>query len=164
MRNKSLELELEEILKSEEEIVDENINHLMWLIAFNFFCTFVIAFSMYKIGVAPKVTVVFLFLLVIGQIWASINWFGGDLLKPLIIIGFTLMEFLLIACFSIKNLDETGRGKSIGEKYNGRCASTTIAKSGLDENGKEVVLFYFNSNQIDKAIERVLITERCSHL
>ena len=52
MRNKSLELELEEILKSEEEIVDENINHLMWLIAFNFFCIFVIAFSMYKIGVA----------------------------------------------------------------------------------------------------------------
>lgn len=66
MRNKSLELELEEILKSEEEIVDENINHLMWLIAFNFFCTFVIAFSMYKIGVAPKVTVVFLFLSVIS--------------------------------------------------------------------------------------------------
>ena len=164
MDNREIQAEVEAILKSAEKDIDDNINGVMWLLGFNLFVLSSIVLFMYNVGVAPKLTVVALFIAVFGQAIASIKWFGGELLKPLVIIGFTLGEFLLVSCFSISDLNQTGKGKSIASKYNGRCLGTALIQKGLDENGKKVVFFYFNSNQIDKAIERIITKESCSHL
>ena len=164
MDNREIQAEVEAILKSAEKDIDDNINGVMWLLGFNLFVLSSIVLFMYNVGVAPKLTVVALFVAIFGQAIASMMWFGGELLKPLAIIGFTLGEFLLVSCFSISDLNQTGKGKSIASKYNGACIATNLVKTSKNENGGEVIFFYFNSNQIDKAIEKVLVKERCEHL
>ena len=164
MIDNALLSDVDAILKDGEKDIDDNINSVMWLLGFNLFVLSTIVLFMYNVGVAPKLTVLLLFIAVFGQAIASIKWFGGELLKPLVIVGFTLGEFLLISCFSISDLNKTSKGRSISSKYNGRCLGTTLIQKGLDENGKKVVFFYFNSNQIDKAIERIITKESCSHL
>lgn len=164
MDNREIKAEVEAILKSAEKDIDDNINGVMWLLGFNLFVLSSIVLFMYNVGVAPKLTVVALFVAIFGQAIASMMWFGGELLKPLVIIGFTLGEFLLISCFSISDLNKTGKGRSISSKYNGACIATNLVKTSKNENGKEVIFFYFNSDQIDKAIEKVLVKEKCEHL
>ena len=164
MDNREIQAEVEAILKSAEKDIDDNINGIMWLLGFNLFVLSAIVLFMYNVGVAPKLTVLLLFIAVFGQAIASIKWFGGELLKPLVIVGFTLGEFLLISCFSISDLNKTGKGRSISSKYNGACISTNLVKTSKNENGKEVIFFYFNSDQIDKAIEKVLVKERCQQI
>lgn len=164
MDNREIQAEVEAILKSAEKDIDDNINGVMWLLGFNLFVLSTIVLFMYNVGVAPKLTVLLLFIAVFGQAIASVKWFGGELLKPLVIVGFTLGEFLLISCFSISDLNNTGKGRSISSKYNGACISTNLVKTSKNENGKEVIFFYFNSDQIDKAIEKVLVKEKCEHL
>ena len=164
MDNREIQAEVEAILKSAEKDIDDNINGVMWLLGFNLFVLSSIVLFMYNVGVAPKLTVVALFVAIFGQAIASMMWFGGELLKPLVIIGFTLGEFLLISCFSISDLNKTGKGKSIASKYNGACIATNLVKTSKNENGKEVIFFYFNSDQIDRAIEKVLVKERCQQI
>lgn len=164
MIDKALLAEVDAILKNGEKDIDNNINAVMWLLGFNLFVLSAIVLFMYNVGVAPKLTVLILFIAVFGQAIASMFWFGGELLKPLIIIGFSLGEFLLVSCFSISDLNQTGRGKSISSKYNGACIATNLVKTSKNENGQDVIFFYFNSNQIDKAIEKVLVKERCQQL
>ena len=164
MDNREIQAEVEAILKSAEKDIDDNINGVMWLLGFNLFVLSSIVLFMYNVGVAPKLTVVALFIAIFGQAIASIKWFGGELLKPLVIVGFTLGEFLLISCFSISDLNKTGKGRSISSKYNGACISTNLVKTSKNENGKEVIFFYFNSDQIDRAIEKVLVKERCQQI
>lgn len=164
MDNREIQAEVEAILKSAEKDIDDNITGIMWLLGFNLFVLSTIVLFMYNVGVAPKLTVLLLFIAVFGQAIASIKWFGGELLKPLVIVGFTLGEFLLISCFSISDLNKTGKGKSISSKYNGACLATNLVKTSKNENGKEVIFFYFNSDQIDKAIEKVLVKEKCQQL
>lgn len=164
MDNREIQAEVEAILKSAEKDIDDNINGVMWLLGFNLFVLSSIVLFMYNVGVAPKLTVVALFIAIFGQAIASIMWFGGELLKPLVIVGFTLGEFLLVSCFSISDLNQTGRGKSISSKYNGACIATNLVKTSKNENGNELIFFYFNSHQIDKAIEKVLVKERCEQL
>lgn len=164
MNNREIQAEVEAILKSAEKDIDDNINGVMWLLGFNLFVLSAIVLFMYNVGVAPKLTVVALFVAIFGQAIASIKWFGGELLKPLVIVGFTLGEFLLISCFSISDLNKTGKGRSISSKYNGACIATNLVKTSKNENGQEVIFFYFNSDQIDKAIEKVLVKEKCEHL
>ena len=164
MDNREIQAEVEAILKSAEKDIDDNINSVMWLLGFNLFVLSSIVLFMYNVGVAPKLTVLLLFIAVFGQAIASIKWFGGELLKPLVIVGFTLGEFLLISCFSISDLNKTGKGKSIASKYNGACIATNLVKTSKNENGKEVIFFYFNSDQIDRAIEKVLVKERCQQI
>ena len=164
MDNREIQAEVEAILKSAEKDIDDNINGVMWLLGFNLFVLSAIVLFMYNVGVAPKLTVVALFIAIFGQAIASMVWFGGELLKPLVIVGFTLGEFLLISCFSISDLNKTGKGRSISSKYNGACIVTNLVKTSKNENGKEVIFFYFNSDQIDKAIEKVLVKEKCEHL
>jgi hypothetical protein len=164
MDNREIQAEVEAILKSAEKDIDDNINGVMWLLGFNLFVLSSIVLFMYNVGVAPKLTVVALFVAIFGQAIASMMWFGGELLKPLVIIGFTLGEFLLISCFSISDLNKTGKGKSISSKYNGACIATNLVKTSKNENGGEVIFFYFNSDQIDRAIEKVLVKEKCEHL
>jgi hypothetical protein len=164
MDNREIQAEVEAILKSADKDIDDNINGIMWLLGFNLFVLSAIVLFMYNVGVAPKLTVLLLFIAVFGQAIASIKWFGGELLKPLVIVGFTLGEFLLISCFSISDLNKTGKGRSISSKYNGACISTNLVKTSKNENGKEVIFFYFNSDQIDKAIEKVLVKERCQQI
>lgn len=164
MDNREIQAEVEAILKSAEKDIDDNITGIMWLLGFNLFVLSAIVLFMYNVGVAPKLTVLILFIAVFGQAIASIKWFGGELLKPLVIVGFTLGEFLLISCFSISDLNKTGKGRSISSKYNGACIATNLVKTSKNENGKEVIFFYFNSDQIDKAIEKVLVKEKCEHL
>lgn len=164
MINQTLLSDVDAILKDGEKEIDDNINGIMWLLGFNLFVLSSIVLFMYNVGVAPKLTVLLLFIAVFGQAIASIKWFGGELLKPLVIVGFTLGEFLLISCISISDLNQTGKGKSISSKYDGACIATNLVKTSKNENGKEVIFFYFNSNQIDKAIEKVLVKERCEHL
>ena len=164
MDNREIQAEVEAILKSAEKDIDDNINGVMWLLGFNLFVLSSIVLFMYNVGVAPKLTVLLLFIAVFGQAIASIKWFGGELLKPLVIVGFTLGEFLLISCFSISDLNKTGKGKSIASKYNGACIATNLVKTSKNENGKEVIFFYFNSDQIDRAIEKVLVKERCQQI
>jgi len=164
MINQTLLSDVDAILKDGEKDIDDNINSVMWLLGFNLFVLSTIVLFMYNVGVAPKLTVLLLFIAVFGQAIASIKWFGGELLKPLVIVGFTLGEFLLISCFSISDLNKTGKGRSISSKYNGACISTNLVKTSKNENGKEVIFFYFNSDQIDKAIEKVLVKERCQQI
>lgn len=164
MDNREIQAEVEAILKSAEKDIDDNINGVMWLLGFNLFVLSSIVLFMYNVGVAPKLTVVALFVAIFGQAIASMMWFGGELLKPLVIIGFTLGEFLLISCFSISDLNKTGKGKSIASKYNGACIATNLVKTSKNENGKEVIFFYFNSDQIDRSIEKVLVKERCQQI
>lgn len=164
MDNREIQAEVEAILKSAEKDIDDNINAVMWLLGFNLFVLSSIVLFMYNVGVAPKLTVVALFVAIFGQAIASMMWFGGELLKPLVIIGFTLGEFLLVSCFSISDLNQTGKGKSIASKYNGACIATNLVKTSKNENGKEVIFFYFNSDQIDRAIEKVLVKERCQQI
>ena len=164
MDNREIQAEVEAILKSAEKDINDNINGVMWLLGFNLFVLSSIVLFMYNVGVAPKLTVILLFIAVFGQAIASIKWFGGELLKPLVIIGFTLGEFLLVSCFSISDLNQTGKGKSIASKYNGACIATNLVKTSKNENGKEVIFFYFNSDQIDRAIEKVLVKERCQQI
>lgn len=164
MDNREIQAEVEAILKSAEKDIDDNINGVMWLLGFNLFVLSSIVLFMYNVGVAPKLTVVALFIAIFGQAIASMMWFGGELLKPLVIIGFTLGEFLLVSCFSISDLNQTGQGKSIASKYNGACIATNLVKTSKNENGKEVIFFYFNSDQIDRAIEKVLVKERCQQI
>lgn len=164
MDNREIQAEVEAILKSAEKDIDDNINGVMWLLGFNLFVLSSIVLFMYNVGVAPKLTVLILFIAVFGQAIASIKWFGGELLKPLVIVGFTLGEFLLISCFSISDLNKTGKGRSISSKYNGACIATNLVKTSKNENGKEVIFFYFNSDQIDRAIEKVLVKERCQQI
>ena len=164
MDNREIQAEVEAILKSADKDIDDNINGIMWLLGFNLFVLSTIVLFMYNVGVAPKLTVLILFIAVFGQAIASIKWFGGELLKPLVIVGFTLGEFLLISCFSISDLNKTGKGRSISSKYNGACIATNLVKTSKNENGGEVIFFYFNSDQIDKAIEKVLVKEKCEHL
>jgi hypothetical protein len=164
MDNREIQAEVEAILKSADKDIDDNINGIMWLLGFNLFVLSAIVLFMYNVGVAPKLTVLILFIAVFGQAIASIKWFGGELLKPLVIVGFTLGEFLLISCFSISDLNKTGKGRSISSKYNGACIATNLVKTSKNENGGEVIFFYFNSDQIDKAIEKVLVKEKCEHL
>ena len=164
MDNREIQAEVEAILKSAEKDIDDNITGIMWLLGFNLFVLSSIVLFMYNVGVAPKLTVVALFIAVFGQAIASIKWFGGELLKPLVIVGFTLGEFLLISCFSISDLNKTGKGRSISSKYNGACIATNLVKTSKNENGKEVIFFYFNSDQIDRAIEKVLVKERCQQI
>ena len=164
MDNREIQAEVEAILKSAEKDIDDNINGVMWLLGFNLFVLSSIVLFMYNVGVAPKLTVVLLFIAIFGQAIASMFWFGGELLKPLVIIGFTLGEFLLVSCFSISDLNQTGKGKSISSKYNGACIATNLVKTSKNENGGEVIFFYFNSNQIDKAIEKVLTKEKCQQI
>lgn len=164
MINQTLLSDVDAILKDGEKDIDDNINSVMWLLGFNLFVLSAIVLFMYNVGVAPKLTVLLLFIAVFGQAIASIKWFGGELLKPLVIVGFTLGEFLLISCFSISDLNQTGKGKSISSKYNGACIATNLVKTSKNENGKEVIFFYFNSDQIDKAIEKVLVKEKCQQL
>ena len=47
---------------------------------------------------------------------------------------------------------------------NGACIATNLVKTSKNENGQEVIFFYFNSDQIDKAIEKVLVKEKCEHI
>lgn len=164
MDNREIQAEVEAILKSAEKDIDDNINGIMWLLGFNLFVLSAIVLFMYNVGVAPKLTVVALFVAIFGQAIASMMWFGGELLKPLVIIGFTLGEFLLVSCFSISDLNKTGKGRSISSKYNGACIATNLVKTSKNENGKEVIFFYFNSDQIDRAIEKVLVKEKCEHI
>ena len=164
MDNREIQAEVEAILKSAEKDINDNINGVMWLLGFNLFVLSSIVLFMYNVGVAPKLTVILLFIAVFGQAIASIKWFGGELLKPLVIIGFTLGELLLVSCFSISDLNQTGKGKSIASKYNGACIATNLVKTSKNENGKEVIFFYFNSDQIDRAIEKVLVKERCQQI
>ena len=164
MINQTLLSDVDAILKDGEKDIDDNINGIMWLLGFNLFVLSAIVLFMYNVGVAPKLTVLLLFIAVFGQAIASVKWFGGELLKPLVIVGFTLGEFLLISCFSISDLNKTGKGRSISSKYNGACIATNLVKTSKNENGKEVIFFYFNSDQIDKAIEKVLVKEKCEHL
>lgn len=164
MINQTLLSDVDAILKDGEKEIDDNITGIMWLLGFNLFVLSAIVLFMYNVGVAPKLTVLLLFIAVFGQAIASIKWFGGELLKPLVIVGFTLGEFLLISCFSISDLNKTGKGRSISSKYNGACITTNLVKTSKNENGKEVIFFYFNSDQIDKAIEKVLVKEKCEHL
>lgn len=164
MDNREIQAEVEAILKSAEKDIDDNINGVMWLLGFNLFVLSSIVLFMYNVGVAPKLTVVALFIAIFGQAIASMMWFGGELLKPLVIIGFTLGEFLLVSCFSISDLNKTGKGKSISSKYNGACIATNLVKTSKNENGQEVIFFYFNSDQIDRAIEKVLVKEKCEHI
>ena len=164
MDNREIQAEVEAILKSSDKDIDDNINGIMWLLGFNLFILSSIVLFMYNVGVAPKLTVLILFIAVFGQAIASIKWFGGELLKPLVIVGFTLGEFLLISCFSISDLNQTGKGKSIASKYNGACIATNLVKTSKNENGGEVIFFYFNSDQIDRAIEKVLVKERCQQI
>lgn len=164
MDNREIQAEVEAILKSAEKDIDDNINGVMWLLGFNLFVLSSIVLFMYNVGVAPKLTVVALFVAIFGQAIASMMWFGGELLKPLVIIGFTLGEFLLVSCFSISDLNKTGKGRSISSKYNGACIATNLVKTSKNENGKEVIFFYFNSDQIDRAIEKVLVKEKCEHI
>lgn len=164
MDNREIQAEVEAILKSTEKDIDDNINGVMWLLGFNLFVLSSIVLFMYNVGVAPKLTVVALFIAIFGQAIASMMWFGGELLKPLVIIGFTLGEFLLVSCFSISDLNKTGKGRSISSKYNGACISTNLVKTSKNENGQEVIFFYFNSDQIDRAIEKVLVKEKCEHI
>lgn len=164
MINQTLLSDVDAILKDGEKEIDDNITGIMWLLGFNLFVLSAIVLFMYNVGVAPKLTVLILFIAVFGQAIASIKWFGGELLKPLVIVGFTLGEFLLISCFSISDLNKTGKGRSISSKYNGACISTNLVKTSKNENGKEVIFFYFNSDQIDKAIEKVLVKEKCEHI
>lgn len=164
MDNREIQAEVEAILKSAEKDIDDNINGVMWLLGFNLFVLSSIVLFMYNVGVAPKLTVVALFVAIFGQAIASMMWFGGELLKPLVIIGFTLGEFLLVSCFSISDLNKTGKGRSISSKYNGACIATNLVKTSKNENGKEVIFFYFNSDQIDRAIEKVLVKERCQQI
>ena len=164
MDNREIQAEVEAILKSAEKDIDDNINGVMWLLGFNLFVLSSIVLFMYNVGVAPKLTVVALFVAIFGQAIASMMWFGGELLKPLVIIGFTLGEFLLVSCFSISDLNKTGKGKSISSKYNGACIATNLVKTSKNENGQEVIFFYFNSDQIDRAIEKVLVKEKCEHI
>lgn len=164
MNNREIQAEVEAILKSAEKDIDDNINGVMWLLGFNLFVLSSIVLFMYNVGVAPKLTVVLLFIAIFGQAIASMFWFGGELLKPLVIIGFTLGEFLLVSCFSISDLNQTGKGRSISSKYNGACIATNLVKTSKNENGKEVIFFYFNSDQIDRAIEKVLVKERCQQI
>jgi hypothetical protein len=161
MRYKELQMDLEEILKSEDDI-ERDITGTMWLTAFNLGSMSVMAFFMYHVGVAPRATVVFLFAYILFQMWASAKWFGGNLLKPLIIIGFAVAELVLISCFSVKNLDTKSKG--ILAKYNGTCLTTKLAKTGKDANGNELIFFYFNKHQIDKAINRIIVGEKCENL
>ena len=160
MIDKALLAEVDAILKDGEKDIDDNVNGFMWLLGFNLFALSAIVLFMYQVGVAPKLTVVALFIAVFCQAIASTIWFGGELLKPLVIVGFTLGEFLLISCFSISDLNKTGKGKSISSKYDGACIATNLVKTSKNENGGEVIFFYFNNNQIDKAIEKVLTKER----
>lgn len=164
MDNREIQAEVEAILKSAEKDIDDNITGVMWLLGFNLFVLSAIVLFMYNVGVAPKLTVVALFVAIFGQAIASMMWFGGELLKPLVIIGFTLGEFLLVSCFSISDLNQTGKGKSIASKYNGACIATNLVKTSKNENGGEVIFFYFNSDQIDKAIEKVLVKEKCQQI
>lgn len=164
MINQTLLSDVDAILKDGEREIDDNINGIMWLLGFNLFVLSAIVLFMYNVGVAPKLTVLLLFIAVFGQAIASVKWFGGELLKPLVIVGFTLGEFLLISCFSISDLNKTGKGRSISSKYNGACIATNLVKTSKNENGGEVIFFYFNSDQIDKAIEKVLVKEKCEHL
>ena len=164
MDNREIQAEVEAILKSSDKDIDDNINGIMWLLGFNLFILSSIVLFLYNVGVAPKLTVLILFIAVFGQAIASIKWFGGELLKPLVIVGFTLGEFLLISCFSISDLNQTGKGKSIASKYNGACIATNLVKTSKNENGGEVIFFYFNSDQIDRAIEKVLVKERCQQI
>lgn len=164
MINQTLLSDVDAILKDGEKDIDDNINGIMWLLGFNLFVLSAIVLFMYNVGVAPKLTVILLFIAVFGQAIASIKWFGGELLKPLVIVGFTLGEFLLISCFSISDLNKTGKGRSISSKYNGACIATNLVKTSKNENGKEVIFFYFNSDQIDRAIEKVLVKEKCEHI
>lgn len=164
MDNREIQAEVEAILKSAEKDIDDNINGVMWLLGFNLFVLSAIVLFMYNVGVAPKLTVVALFVAIFGQAIASMMWFGGELLKPLVIVGFTLGEFLLISCFSISDLNKTGKGRSISSKYNGACIATNLVKTSKNENGQEVIFFYFNSDQIDRAIEKVLVKEKCEHI
>lgn len=164
MDNREIQAEVEAILKSAEKDIDDNINGVMWLLGFNLFVLSAIVLFMYNVGVAPKLTVVALFVAIFGQALASMFWFGGELLKPLVIIGFTLGEFLLVSCFSISDLNKTGKGRSISSKYNGACIATNLVKTSKNENGQEVIFFYFNSDQIDRAIEKVLVKEKCEHI
>lgn len=164
MINQTLLSDVDAILKDGEKDIDDNINGVMWLLGFNLFVLSAIVLFMYNVGVAPKLTVLILFIAVFGQAIASIKWFGGELLKPLVIVGFTLGEFLLISCFSISDLNKTGKGRSISSKYNGACIATNLVKTSKNENGKEVIFFYFNSDQIDRAIEKVLVKERCQQI
>jgi hypothetical protein len=164
MDNREIQAEVEAILKSADKDIDDNINGIMWLLGFNLFVLSAIVLFMYNVGVAPKLTVVALFVAIFGQAIASMMWFGGELLKPLVIVGFTLGEFLLISCFSISDLNKTGKGRSISSKYNGACIATNLVKTSKNENGQEVIFFYFNSDQIDKAIEKVLVKEKCEHI
>ena len=164
MIDNTLLSDVDAILKDGEKDIDDNINSVMWLLGFNLFVLSSIVLFMYNVGVAPKLTVLLLFIAVFGQAIASIKWFGGELLKPLVIVGFTLGEFLLISCFSISDLNKTGKGRSISSKYNGACIATNLVKTSKNENGGEVIFFYFNSDQIDKAIEKVLVKEKCEHI
>ena len=164
MINQTLLSDVDAILKDGEKEIDDNITGIMWLLGFNLFVLSTIVLFMYNVGVAPKLTVLLLFIAVFGQAIASIKWFGGELLKPLVIVGFTLGEFLLISCFSISDLNKTGKGKSISSKYNGACIATNLVKTSKNENGQEVIFFYFNSDQIDRAIEKVLVKEKCEHI
>lgn len=164
MINQTLLSDVDAILKDGEKDIDDNINSVMWLLGFNLFVLSTIVLFMYNVGVAPKLTVLLLFIAVFGQAIASIKWFGGELLKPLVIVGFTLGEFLLISCFSISDLNKTGKGRSISGKYNGACIATNLVKTSKNENGQEVIFFYFNSDQIDRAIEKVLVKERCQQI
>ena len=164
MINQTLLSDVDAILKDGEKEIDDNITGIMWLLGFNLFVLSSIVLFMYNVGVAPKLTVLLLFIAVFGQAIASIKWFGGELLKPLVIVGFTLGEFLLVSCFSISDLNQTGKGKSIASKYNGACIATNLVKTSKNENGKEVIFFYFNSDQIDRAIEKVLVKERCQQI
>lgn len=164
MIDKALLADVDAILKDGEKDIDDNINAVMWLLGFNLFVLSSIVLFMYNVGVAPKLTVVLLFIAIFGQAIASMFWFGGELLKPLVIIGFTLGEFLLVSCFSISDLNQTGKGKTLSSKYSGACLATNLVKISKSENGGELIFFYFNNNQIDKAIEKVLTKERCEHL
>lgn len=164
MDNREIQAEVEAILKSAEKDIDDNITGIMWLLSFNLFVLSTIVLFMYNVGVAPKLTVVALFIAIFGQAIASMVWFGGELLKPLVIVGFTLGEFLLVSCFSISDLNQTGKGKTLSSKYSGACLATNLVKTSKNENGGELIFFYFNNDQIDKAIEKVLVKERCEHL
>lgn len=164
MIDKALLAEVDAILKDGEKDIDDNVNGFMWLLGFNLFALSAIVLFMYQVGVAPKLTVVALFIAVFCQAITSTIWFGGELLKPLVIVGFTLGEFLLISCFSISDLNKTGKGKSISSKYDGACIATNLVKTSKNENGGDVIFFYFNSNQIDKAIEKVLVKEKCQQI
>ena len=66
MIDNTLLADVDAILKDGEKEIDDNITGIMWLLGFNLFVLSAIVLFMYNVGVAPKLTVLLLFIAVFG--------------------------------------------------------------------------------------------------